>query len=94
MLPRWSFCQLLMSQIPVCRAGRVRYSKVKRRSADDNDSTVNAYIILSKYKKISISREQIILREPEKSPCFEPRYSSSPVVSARTLHDLFFVTSN
>jgi len=92
MLPRWSFCQLLMSQIPVCLAGRVRYSKVKRRSADD--STVNAYIILSKYKEISISGEQIILREPEKSPCFEPRYSSSPVVSARTLHDLFFVTSN
>jgi hypothetical protein len=81
-----------MSQIPVRLAGRVRYSKVKRRSVDD--STVNAYIILSKYKEISISREQIILREPEKSPCFEPRYSSSPVVSAWTLHDLFFVTSN
>jgi hypothetical protein len=66
MLPQWSFCQLLMSQISVYLAGRVRYSKVKRRSVDG--STVNAYIILSKYKKISISGEQIILREPEKSP--------------------------
>jgi hypothetical protein len=28
MLPQWSFCQLLMSQIPVCLAGRVRYAKV------------------------------------------------------------------
>ena len=92
MLPQWSFCQLLMSQIPVCLAGRVRYAKVKHRSVDD--STVNAYIILSKYKKIGISGEQVMLCEPEKSPCFEPRYSSSPVVSARTLHDLFFVTSN
>ena len=55
MLPQWSFCQLLMSQIPVCLAGRVRYAKVKHRSVDD--STVNAYIILSKYEEISISRE-------------------------------------
>ena len=81
-----------MSQIPVCLAGRVRYSKVKRRSADD--STVNAYIILSKYKEISISGEQIIKRETENPHAREASYSSSPVISARALHDLFFVTSN
>jgi hypothetical protein len=47
---------------PVCRTSRVRYSKVKHRSA--GGSAVNAYIILSKYKKIRIFGEEVILCEP------------------------------
>ena len=61
MLPRWSL-PVVDVTYPVCRTSRVRYSKVKHRSA--GGSAVNAYIILSKYKTIRIFGEEVILCEP------------------------------
>jgi hypothetical protein len=34
-------------------------------------STVNAYIILAKYNKIAISKEQVMPYDPENPPCCE-----------------------